>query len=285
MSARPELAPVREFLEQLDLLGVRTLILDEKPDLGRYRNAVSEKRSQTAEVLPQTDASSQPAASPAGHSPKECADQGKERFRVMNRRVSPCEVIQAKQQALDAERAGLQSCQLCPLGTTRSQIVYGVGNPDADLVFVGEAPGADEDRKGEPFVGRAGKLLTSIIEKGMGLKREDVYICNVNKCWPGPGNRTPSLDEMTCCEGFLKAQIRIIEPEVIVALGSNAVKCLLEQPRLAITRVRGDWYEYEGIPLMPTFHPSYLLRNPAAKKDVWEDIKQVISHLNEIYLK
>jgi DNA polymerase len=150
--------------------------------------------------------------------------------------------------------------------------VFGVGNPNADLMFVGEAPGADEDEQGEPFVGRAGQLLTKIIE-AIGLRREDVYIANVIKCRP-PANRNPEPDEVEQCQPFLFRQIDAIKPRVIVALGKFAAQSLL-QTTDPITRVRGRTFTYRGATLIPTFHPAYLLRNPSAKREVWEDMKKV----------
>lgn len=178
---------------------------------------------------------------------------------------------------LEELRAQIGDCRLCKLCTGRTHIVFGVGNPKARLMFVGEGPGRDEDIQGEPFVGRAGQLLNDIITKGMGLKREDVYIANVVKCRP-PENRNPEPDEVAACEPFLKKQIDLIRPEVIVGLGKFAVQALL-QNKVPITKVRGTWHQYHGIKLMPTFHPAYLLRNPADKKLVWEDIKKVIKEL------
>jgi DNA polymerase len=165
------------------------------------------------------------------------------------------------------------ACVRCKLhGLGRKQVVFGVGNPNADLMFVGEAPGADEDEQGEPFVGRAGQLLTRIIE-AIGLKREDVYIANVIKCRP-PGNRNPEPDEVETCQPFLFRQIDAIEPKVIVALGKFAAQSLL-QTTDPITRLRGRTFRYRGATLIPTFHPAYLLRNPSSKREVWEDMKKV----------
>jgi DNA polymerase len=161
-------------------------------------------------------------------------------------------------------------CKLCTLG--RKQVVFGVGSPKARLMFVGEAPGEDEDRQGEPFVGRAGQLLTKIIE-AINLTREQVYIANVIKCRP-PGNRNPEPDEVAECEPFLFQQIAIIQPRVIVALGKFAAQSLLRTVE-PITRLRGREFEYRGATLIPTFHPAYLLRNPPAKREVWEDMKKV----------
>ena len=164
-------------------------------------------------------------------------------------------------------------CSRCKLHTLgRKQVVFGVGNPAADLMFVGEAPGADEDIQGEPFVGRAGQLLTKIIE-AINLRREDVYIANVIKCRP-PQNRNPEPDEVEQCQPFLFRQIDVIRPKVIVALGKFAAQCLLKTDA-PITRIRGREFAYRDAVLIPTYHPAYLLRNPSAKRDVWEDMKRV----------
>lgn len=179
---------------------------------------------------------------------------------------------------LEELRAAIGDCQRCTLCSGRTHIVFGVGNPRAKLMFVGEGPGRDEDLQGEPFVGRAGQLLTDIITKGIGIKREDVYICNVVKCRP-PENRNPEPDEVAACEPFLKKQIDLVRPEIIVGLGKFAVQTLLKT-NVAISKLRGNWHSYHGIKLMPTFHPAYLLRNPADKKLVWDDIKQVIKELS-----
>lgn len=174
-------------------------------------------------------------------------------------------------------RAVMGDCQRCKLAPHRTQIVYGVGNPDADLVFVGEAPGRDEDLSGEPFVGPAGQLLTEIIVKGMKIRREDVYIANIIKCRP-PQNRNPEPDEIAACEPFLKHQLELVKPKAIVALGSFAAQCLLKT-RTPISRLRGVWTSYQGVALMPTFHPAYLLRNPGDKRLVWRDIQHVMALL------
>lgn len=181
------------------------------------------------------------------------------------------------QEDLDAVRAALGACTRCKLCSGRTNIVFGEGNPHAELVFVGEGPGKDEDLEGRPFVGRAGQLLTDIIVKGMQIRREDVYICNVVKCRP-PENRNPEPDEIAACEPFLLRQLRAINPKVIVALGNISVKTLLKT-KAGITTLRGKWHTYHDIPLMPTFHPAYLLRNPPDKKLVWEDIQLVMKKL------
>lgn len=174
-------------------------------------------------------------------------------------------------EALAVIRADIGDCTRCKLHALgRNQIVFGVGNPQAALMFVGEAPGADEDIQGEPFVGRAGQLLTKIIE-AIGLKREDVYIANVIKCRP-PQNRNPEPDEVETCEPFLFRQIDVIKPTVVVALGKFAAQTLLRTLD-PISRLRGRVFDYRGAKLIPTFHPAYLLRNPSSKREVWEDMK------------
>jgi DNA polymerase len=177
---------------------------------------------------------------------------------------------------LDEMRAVALACDKCRLAKTRTQVVYGVGNPSADLMFIGEAPGRDEDIQGQPFVGRAGQLLTDII-KAMKLTRDDVYIANVIKCRP-PENRNPEPDELDACRPWIRRQIEIIKPKVIVTLGRFALQSLTEKS-YGITSVRGQWLDYNGIKVMPTYHPAYLLRNPAAKKDVWSDMKKVMAEL------
>ena len=179
---------------------------------------------------------------------------------------------------LEAIRADLGDCQRCGLCAQRSHIVFGVGAADARVMFVGEGPGAEEDRRGEPFVGRAGELLTRMIG-AMGLRRSDVYIANVVKCRP-PNNRDPLPDEVARCEPFLLRQIAAVAPDVIVTLGRFAAQSLLESD-VGITRLRGTWQHYHGIAVMPTLHPAYLLRNPSAKRDVWEDLRKVMARLAE----
>ena len=205
------------------------------------------------------------------------------RARASSRQVAaeptPIVFAHSEAEALSAIREDIGDCTRCKLHALgRQQIVYGVGNPNADLIFVGEAPGADEDIQGIPFVGRAGQLLTKIVE-AIGLKREDVYIANVIKCRP-PGNRNPEPDEVEACEGFLVRQIDSIRPKVIVALGTFAAKALLKTQD-PISRLRGRVYEYRGAKLIPTFHPAFLLRSPDRKRDVWEDMKKVRALLQE----
>ena len=179
-------------------------------------------------------------------------------------------------EALLAVRREIGECARCKLAGGRTHLVFGVGNPRAELMFVGEGPGADEDQQGEPFVGKAGQLLTKMIE-AMGFRREDVYIANVVKCRP-PGNRNPEPDEIEACEPFLRAQIAAISPKVIVALGKFAAQTLLRDPT-PISKLRGRWSSYGGVRLMPTFHPAYLLRSPEEKKRAWEDLQLVMKEL------
>ncbi|APG23614.1 MAG: uracil-DNA glycosylase [Syntrophotalea acetylenica] len=185
--------------------------------------------------------------------------------------AGPC-----RPESLEEIRADLGDCQRCMLCEKREHIVFGCGSAAARLVLVGEAPGREEDKQGMPFVGEAGRLLDRMLF-AMGLGREDVYICNVLKCRP-PGNRDPQSEEIAACEPFLIRQLAAIRPRVIVGMGRFAVQTLLREKQ-AVSRLRGQWREYEGIPLMPTYHPAYLLRNPASKREVWEDLKQVMGRL------
>ncbi len=179
--------------------------------------------------------------------------------------------------SLESLRVSIGDCQRCKLGCTRQNIVFGEGNPKATLMFVGEGPGADEDEQGRPFVGRAGQLLTKIIES-MGLKREDVYIANVVKCRP-PENRVPEPDEVSSCIPFLKTQIEIIKPKVIMTLGKSATQAVIGN-ETAISKLRGQFLDDgSGRLIMPTYHPAYLLRNPEMKKFVWEDCQKVMAKI------
>ena len=178
--------------------------------------------------------------------------------------------------ALEELGALAASCTNCRLAKTRTQVVWGTGNPNADLMFVGEAPGRDEDIAGKPFVGRAGQLLTDIV-KAMGLSRDDVYIANVIKCRP-PENRNPEPDELDACRPYIRQQIDLIQPRVIVTLGRFALQSTLEK-NVAMSGARGEWLDWNGIKLMPTYHPAYLLRTPSAKREVWKDMKKVMREL------
>lgn len=198
-------------------------------------------------------------------------------------------MAKSKAQSLEDLRINtIGNCTRCKLHATRSTIVFGEGNPEAQVMFVGEGPGKDEDAQGRPFVGKAGQLLTAVIEKGMKLKRSDVYIANVVKCRPTVNlelkrDRPPDDEETAACGPFLRQQIEIIQPKVIVALGNPSTKFLVN-PKEGITKIRGVWHLYTTIPVMPTFHPSYILRNGGdnspLKRLLWEDIKKVIAYLN-----
>ena len=233
--------------------------------LGNQQTKQEQIMSQTKQITT-TDSSvhnssSTPAAQPADHETSQ---------------HSATNTAQAQLDQLQRQEIG--DCMRCKLCSHRTHIVFGVGNPQAKLVFVGEAPGAAEDAQGEPFVGRAGQLLTRMIE-AMGFKRQDVYICNVIKCRP-PDNRDPEPDEVKACEPFLKQQLSILQPKVIVALGRYACQCLLRANQ-TMSKLRGTWSSYEGVCLMPTFHPAYLLRSPSKKREAWEDLRQVLQKLQE----
>lgn len=178
---------------------------------------------------------------------------------------------------LEDLRGFIGDCTRCKLWRGRTNLVFGEGSSEADLVFVGEAPGREEDLAARPFVGEAGRLLTRIIENGMGLTRDQVYICNVVKCRP-PKNRDPEADEIGACIPFLKKQLELINPRVICILGRVAGQELLGKD-LKITWERGNWHSFMDIPVMPTYHPAYILRNPSAKRHVWEDIQKIMRHL------
>jgi DNA polymerase len=262
-------AALLQFLEQERAKGVRFLRMD--PDLARDWDEVAGQLAK-GHPIPACAAEApvrraQPAAAAPAPAPA-------------RRAADP-----ARRQGHEALRAKALACAKCEhLARSRTQVVFGVGNPDAELMFVGEAPGADEDKQGEPFVGRAGQLLTKVIQT-MGMAREEVYIGNVLKCRPDvdtpTGNRKPTPEEMATCLPWLREQIRVISPRVLVALGDTAVKGLCPQLTLGITRLRGKWLDFDGIPLMPTFHPAYLLRNPApaVKRQWWEDMLAVLEKL------
>jgi DNA polymerase len=237
-----------EFFEELGIEGVRL-------EREWHARVEATERRFAAPVEPERRAS---FASPALREPS-----------------TPSEPIRLLQMLKDEIGSHCTRCKLHTLG--RTQVVFGVGHPSADLMFVGEAPGADEDVQGEPFVGRAGQLLTKIIE-AIGLTRADVYIANVIKCRP-PGNRNPEPDEVEQCEPFLFRQIDTVKPKVIVALGKFAAQCLL-RTNDPITRIRGREFNYRDAILIPTYHPAYLLRTPSAKREVWEDMKRVRAILN-----
>jgi uracil-DNA glycosylase family 4 len=186
--------------------------------------------------------------------------------------------LAAQDESIEQVRTDLGDCRRCKLWPTRTNIVFGSGSPHSSLVFVGEGPGADEDMQGLPFVGRAGQLLTKMIES-INLKREEVYICNVVKCRP-PGNRFPEKDEITACSPFLVRQLEVIKPKIICCLGAAAAQTLLNT-KAPIGALRGRFRNYRGTQLMVTYHPAYLLRNPSAKREVWEDLKKIRASLEQ----
>lgn len=248
----------------------------------------SASTSQTTAVTPRDGAPKKAAPTESRGGLPTSASVPAERPRPEPAPMSSPNGVGGKAAKLDALRGPVLACTKCPhLVESRTQVVFGVGNPEAELMFVGEAPGADEDLVGEPFVGKAGQLLTKIIE-AMGFRRPDVYIANVLKCRPNTppgesGNRKPTHDEMNVCKPYLLQQIEIIQPKLIVALGATAVEGLLGIPKAGITRMRGTWQEFHGIPMMPTFHPSFLLRPTseqlANKRLVWEDMLAVLKRL------
>jgi DNA polymerase len=254
--------PVAE-LEPLHRVGSKAPVERILPSSG------SEPKTAPAPMAPASSSVSSKAAGAPARSLLDAADQVA---------AAPALLPQERLAQLQVIQSEVAACARCSeLASTRTQTVFGVGNPNARLVFVGEAPGADEDAQGEPFVGRAGQLLNDIICKGMKLRREDVYILNVLKCRP-PGNRTPSPNEVINCRGFLDRQLEILQPEFLCCLGSVAAKAILNT-ETSIGRLRGKFHEYRGIPVLCTYHPAYLLRNPAAKKEVWEDIKLLMNRM------
>jgi len=206
----------------------------------------------------------------------DCSPKGIQLLADLGKTVAPAAPVG---DTLDAIRDDLGECTRCPLCHARTRIVFGEGAPQADLVFVGEGPGQDEDRCGRPFVGAAGQLLTKIIA-AMNLSREDVYIANIVKCRP-PNNRAPTAEEIGSCLPFLRRQLAVIRPRVICTLGNVAARALLDTDR-PISRIRGRFHEFMGIAVMPTFHPAYLLRQPDKKRDVWNDIQQVMKRLGHL---
>jgi DNA polymerase len=220
----------------------------------------------------------------AAHPPKNTVEVSPEVAALLDR-IGPAQAPPATAtpapEEFEALRLEVSTCTKCRLSESRTQTVFGAGNPNADLVFVGEAPGQHEDLQGIPFVGRAGALLTNIIEKGMKMSRDDVFICNVLKCRP-PGNRDPKPDEKEACEPYLVRQLSMIKPKVICALGGHAAKMLLKTDE-SVGRLRGKWHFYQGIPVRVTYHPSYVVRSEreperhkADKRKVWEDIQEVM---------
>jgi DNA polymerase len=242
--------------------------------MAALRGYLEELQETGVDGLPRETAPRQAAASPAPGQPVAGPAAGRQVLKAAAPAVaSP---LPPASESLEQIRADLGDCQRCGLGASRTHLVYGVGSPHARLVFVGEAPGFEEDRQGEPFVGEAGQLLTKIIQ-AMGLGRDEVYICNVLKCRP-PENRNPHHDEIEACRPFLQRQLQAIGPVAIITLGTFATQTLLHTKE-PISRLRGRFHDYHGIPLMPTFHPAFLLRSPEKKREVWDDVQQVMTLL------
>jgi len=256
MSLQKILNDVRNLLEYHQLMGVREIPVPKKSEVRSPKSEVGGQKLEAQSKKQET------------RSQKTEAERSK-----VKAESSKLKAQGSKEEDLRALREEIGDCKRCQLCQGRTNLVFGVGNPNAKLMFIGEGPGRDEDIQGEPFVGRAGQLLTKIIE-AMGLKRSDVYIANVVKCRP-PENRAPEPDEIACCMPFLLKQIEIISPKVIVSLGKIASGALFNTDE-PMSKLRGHTKEFLGIPVMPTFHPAYLLRNPDAKKLVWEDMKKVM---------
>ncbi len=254
---------LRAHLEFYDELGVAGISRDPA-----WRTRAADAMNKTPKPTPAPEPVAQPAAQTATSEPWAEGDASAG-IATADMDAPPRDTVDILRE-IRADIGDCTRCKLCKLG--RTQVVFGVGNPRAELMFVGEAPGQDEDIQGEPFVGRAGQLLTKIIE-AIGLTRDQVYIANVIKCRP-PGNRNPEPDEVATCEPFLFRQIDAIKPRVIVALGTFAAQCLLKTND-PISRLRGRAFQYRGAQLIPTFHPAFLLRSPERKRDVWEDMKKV----------
>ena len=263
---------VRAVAAHVELEGQFGIEAAELPPPAAPRPAAALPRPGSPKPRP-TSTAPRPAAAPPAAAPRHVAASPKSRemFGPKEYSIQPLDGL-SKQEQLDFLAQHIADCTLCRLCEGRTQVVYGAGNPDADLMFIGEAPGRDEDIQGEPFIGRAGQLLTRIIE-AMDMKREDVYITNICLCRP-PNNRAPQPDEMDACLPFLHQKIDIIQPKIICLLGATAVRGLLKE-KTGITRLRGTFLEWRGVLVMPTYHPAYLLRNPNAKRDVWADVQKV----------
>ncbi len=272
-----ELRRQLEWQSELGLVGGLAADADHKKQVTQALNGAQRRRD--AQLAEQLRGPAEPR--PQATRPKKAVSEPQERpqrmsTRQITRSGSSFKSLGGGSASLDEIRADLGDCKRCKLCTRRRNIVFGVGNPHADLVFVGEAPGFNEDKTGVPFVGAAGQLLDKMIG-AMGYSRDTVYICNVIKCRPS-GNRDPEPDELETCEPFLVRQLASIKPKCIVTLGRYASQALLRS-RNPITRIRGQWGTYQGVALMPTFHPAYLLRNPAQKRLVWNDLQQVIAFM------
>lgn len=267
--ARALVRSARALVAELAEEGVEAIERPAAGDAGAARAHGADRGPTSAATTPR------PAASPAQGAPAPARAASGAPASLGERPIAP------GRPTLEEVRAALGDCRRCRLAEGRTQIVFGVGSPDASLLFIGEGPGEQEDLQGIPFVGRAGELLTRMIERGLGVPRSDVYICNIVKCRP-PGNRTPLADEVSACRPFLDGQIDAVAPKVIVTLGKPASSLLLGRD-VAITRVRGTWHEYRGIPVMPTFHPAFVLRQYTEenRRLVWEDLKKALDRTRQ----
>lgn len=264
---------LREHAQFLKELGVEQVALDSSVESGASPASIPQATAAAPAKIP---ADTLPAFAPAKHEAVSAKTAPRQAEALFDTTTSPESVVTSSE-TLEQIWTDIGDCTRCGLCEGRTQVVNTHGNRDSRLMFVGEAPGADEDAQGKPFVGRAGQLLTKMIE-AMGMKREEVIIGNVNRCRP-PGNRQPTLEEAAICRPFLFREIASIQPEIIVVMGNTALRNLLEV-REGITRVRGKFQDFRGIKVMPTFHPAYLLRDPSKKRETWEDLKMVRDYLD-----
>src|SRR5215216_2974935 len=254
------------------------LVTQTKKQLEHLRVLGVEGIQISADVAPAPAVKQAPAAAPPPPKPAPVEKISPKPAGALFGDLAPAPVkLERSIETFEQIHAEIGDCTRCPLHQERTHVVHTEGNRKARLMFVGEAPGADEDAQARPFVGRAGQLLTKIIE-AIGMKREDILIGNVNRCRP-PGNRAPTTEEASTCKPYLLREIAVVQPEVIVVLGNTAMKNLLDT-REGITRLRGRFQDYKGIKVMPTFHPAYLLRDPSKKRETWEDLKQVRDYLD-----
>lgn len=272
IAPKPAVAPIEKFVPDEVLVRTEPKAPQDQPArVSRLGLLEQSKLSNlTAQNMPPKNTKSEPKAA---------ATKAGDAQSFVNVIENPSESLPASKETIDSVRKDIGDCKRCGLCEGRTQVVHSTGNLGAKLMFVGEAPGADEDEKGEPFVGRAGQLLTKIIE-AIGMSREEVFIGNINRCRP-PGNRAPTLPEAEACKPFLLREIAVVKPNVIVVLGNTACQNLLNT-KIGITKLRGNFQDFYGVKVMPTFHPAYLLRDPHKKKEVWEDMKKVRDYLNSL---
>lgn len=273
MSRKPPIEAIHDYVEFLGEMGYESVLMRKKTESDKGKGKV---------VPIQPYIKSQPSAEEDPRQPSRLPRMDAPEIPGMASAPSTAAELIPAGEGLDDIRSDIGDCRRCKLHLQRKNIVFGSGNPNARVMFVGEGPGADEDEQGIPFVGKAGQLLTKIIE-AIRFSREEVYIANVVKCRP-PNNRTPEPDEIAICQAFLFRQIAVIQPWIICALGAPSTHTLL-QIKTPISQLRGKWHNCRGSLLMPTFHPSYLLRNPSAKREVWEDVKQLRARYDTLCLE